>query len=106
MKLKELRKQSNTTQVELSKYLNIARTTYSSYEQKLSEPDIETLCRIADYYGVSLDYLCEHQTNGLQLPALTESQKQLIETILNLNRDNFGIVYGFTMGIYQKQIRG
>lgn len=41
----------------MAQYLKIARTTYSSYEQGRRIPDIDTQNKIADYFGVSLDYL-------------------------------------------------
>jgi len=56
-KLTELRKQKNLTQAELAKILGVARTTYSSYEQGRRKPDDEIQKKIADYFGVSLDFL-------------------------------------------------
>ncbi len=87
-KLIELRKQNKTTQNEIAKYLNIARTTYASYEQKLSEPDIKTLCQIADYYNVSLDYLCNHQRNEIDISYYSSIAKELIKKLPLLNNSN------------------
>jgi transcriptional regulator with XRE-family HTH domain len=56
-RLLELRRISKLTQVELSSKLKIARTTYSGYELGTSEPDNETLERIADFYDVTVDNL-------------------------------------------------
>jgi len=56
-RLLELRKKSKLTQVELSSRLKMARTTYSGYELGTSEPDNDTLEKIADYYGVTTDNL-------------------------------------------------
>ena len=55
--LSELRKQKKLTQNEMAKILGIARTTYSSYEQGRRMPDTDLQNTIADYFGVSLDYL-------------------------------------------------
>ena len=72
MRLKELR--GNKTQVEVAKSLKIPQTTYSNYENGISEPNIKKLIEIADYYGVSLDYLCSHDTTNKQdLGFLTDS---------------------------------
>ncbi|MDT2485182.1 helix-turn-helix transcriptional regulator [Enterococcus avium] len=55
--LTELRKQQKLTQAEMAKILGVARTTYSSYEQGRRKPDDEIQKKIADYFGVSLDFL-------------------------------------------------
>lgn len=56
-KLKELRKTTTLTQSEFAKKIDVARTTYAMYEQGNREPDYETLRKIADYFGVTTDYL-------------------------------------------------
>lgn len=56
-KLKELRTENGKLQREIAEYLGIDRTTYGKYETGASEPDFETLSRIADLYKVSVDYL-------------------------------------------------
>lgn len=105
MKFKELRKNKGATQEEVAKMLNVVKSTYNGYENGNSEPTIATLCKLADYYGVSLDYLCDHKSLALELPPLTENQKQLIKVITQLNRDNLGLAYGFVMALYQKQLQ-
>lgn len=57
IKLEELRRKHKLTQKELSSRLGIARTTYSGYELGTSEPDNETLEKIADFFNVDIDYL-------------------------------------------------
>ena len=64
MKLKELRKNTKKSQEDVAKFLNVARTTYIGYEQETSEPTIDTLCKLADYYGVSMDYLIGRDFNN------------------------------------------
>jgi len=56
-RLRELRIKKKLTQDEFAKILGIARTTYSGYENGSREPDYNTLVKIADYFGVSTDYL-------------------------------------------------
>lgn len=55
--LTELRKQKRLTQEEMAKIIGVARTTYSSYEQGRRTPDVDVQNKIADYFGVTLDYL-------------------------------------------------
>lgn len=55
--LKELRKENNLTQDELSKKLGIAKSTISMYENGNREPDFETMEVIADFFNVDMGYL-------------------------------------------------
>lgn len=57
-RLKELRKEKNLTQKEISKLLDIKQNTYSNYENNKSEPDIQTLIKMADIFKSSIDYIC------------------------------------------------
>ena len=56
-RLCDLRKEKGLTQEEFSTLINISRSTYAQYEINRREPDYEILKRIADFYGVTTDYL-------------------------------------------------
>lgn len=56
-RLKELRKQKGLTLRELAEIFNTSNQVVSRYELGQCEPDFETLCRLADFYGVSIDYI-------------------------------------------------
>lgn len=56
-RLKKLRKERNISQLKLSIDLNMNQNTISRYENMEREADYETLIKIAEYFGVSLDYL-------------------------------------------------
>ena len=47
------RKKRSLTQKELADALGISDKTYSKWETGENEPDVETLCRLAAFYGVS-----------------------------------------------------
>lgn len=49
------------SQKEFASALHLAASTVSSYVQCAREPDFATLIRIADYFGVTTDYLLGHQ---------------------------------------------
>ena len=55
--LAKLRKEQNLGQKELASYLNLSTGTISNYENGIHFPDLHTLCRLADYFGVTTDYL-------------------------------------------------
>lgn len=93
MNLKELRKENGKTQQELAEYLNISQVTYGRYELETHEPNIETLCKLADLYSVSLDYLVNRQFNN-QFGYLSNDEKELISMYRNLNYQNKAILLG------------
>ena len=56
-RLVTLRKAKGISQKEVAVCLRVAVSTMSNYENGVHEPDFETLCKLADYYDVSTDYL-------------------------------------------------
>ena len=63
MRLKELRKQQNISQLKLAMDLQLNQNAISRYETGLREADYSTLIKIADYFDVSIDYLLERTDN-------------------------------------------
>lgn len=57
MKLKELRKAKNLTQADVCAAIGISTQVFSRYERGEHEPDYKTLCKIADFFDVTLDEL-------------------------------------------------
>lgn len=60
MKLKELRIEKGSTQRDVADFVCCTPLTYSRYEREEREPDIDMLCRLADYFQVTVDYLIGH----------------------------------------------
>lgn len=52
-----LRKSKDLTQTELAEKIGLSRSALSLYELEKREPDIDTVKKIATYFGVSIDYL-------------------------------------------------
>ncbi len=63
MRLKLLRERRKITQIKLAFDLHLAQSTISQYESGSREPDKMTLIKLADYFGVSIDYLLERTDN-------------------------------------------
>lgn len=57
MRLRELRKAKGISQLKLAMDLHTNQNTISRYETGEREPGLKELIRLADYFGVSLDYL-------------------------------------------------
>ncbi len=56
-RLQELRKENHVTQKGMAEFLKIQVRSYQSYEGGDRRPDYEKLVALADYFGVSTDYL-------------------------------------------------
>ncbi len=56
-RLKELRIESGLGQEKLADDLEVSHGTISLWENRLREPKLSNLIRIAQYFGVSIDYL-------------------------------------------------
>lgn len=57
VRLKEVRQKSLKKQREVADCLGMKIRSYQLYEEGKTEPNIEKLIALADYFGVSLDYL-------------------------------------------------
>lgn len=55
--LKKIRIQKKLSQLKVAMDLSISREALSHYETGKRSPDIQTLLRLSDYFGVSIDYL-------------------------------------------------
>ena len=55
--IKSIRKKLGITQEELSEKLNVTRQAVSNWETGKTQPDIETLTRMAEVFGVSVEKL-------------------------------------------------
>ena len=55
--IKRLRKNKGLKQQEIADILGVKRNTYSDWENGKCKPNYEKLEKIADFFGVSLDWL-------------------------------------------------
>lgn len=62
-KLKELRTGMKFSQEKMGKIIGAKQSSINRYEKDLTAPPIEILIRYADYFDVSLDYLCGRTKN-------------------------------------------
>lgn len=63
--LRRLREEKKMTMKALGQEIGVAESTISLYEAGKREPDTETLCRIATYFNVSVDYLLGHENSNI-----------------------------------------
>jgi len=55
-RLKELREAKGLSQEELAKSMGVVQKTISSYETGRSEPDIQTIIKLSNFFDVTVGY--------------------------------------------------
>ena len=83
--LVELRRRNRFTQQELAQRLNYSDKAISRWEHAETLPDIETLCKVCDIYGVKFEYLLQvEQPTGGKNPYIVKknSPNKLIISML------------------------
>ena len=68
MRLRDLREDRDLTQAEVASYLCVKQNTYSQYATGTRQLPIDLLIRLAQYYGVSTDYILELTDNPAPYP--------------------------------------
>ena len=71
--IKRVRESLNMTQKDCADRLGVTLRAWQTYEQGVSEPKNELLCKIADMFDVSIDYLLG-RTDVKAVNTLTEDE--------------------------------
>ncbi len=94
MNLKELRLINKKSQSEIAAVVGTTQSNYGKYELGTIEPDISTLVKLADFYGVSLDYLVGREFKN-DLGFLTSTQYETLKKFLELSEADQGVALGY-----------
>jgi len=81
--LRALLEERDITQKQLANDLNIAASTIGGYVQNSSEPDFETLKRLAKYFDVSTDFLLDFRAGN----AATHQEDDLLRIFRSLSAE-------------------
>lgn len=57
LRIKQLREEKGISQLEFAKKINLTQQSVSAYEKGIREPSLDILKTIADFFGVSTDYI-------------------------------------------------
>ena len=79
-RLKDLRIGRKLRQSDMADFLQIDRTTYVKYETGASEPPLLSLIQLAEFFGVSVDYIIGRNT--VNYP---DEEARLLEIFRQLN---------------------
>ena len=95
-RLRQLRRANSLTQERTASLLNVERSTYAKYETNVSMPQQDTLLRLAELFGVSVDYLLGNTatptaSNELRgdgtLPGLTQEETAMLTAFRRLSEE-------------------
>ena len=93
MKLIELRKGKKLSQEYVAKVIGVSQSNYSKYEQGKLEPDISTIIKLANFYDVGLDFLCERPYNN-NLGYISDEIKAIVKDLSKLDPLQLSYVKG------------
>ena len=69
------RKKSCLTQQQLGKMINVSAQAVSKWENDQAEPDVATICKLSQIYGISTDALLTGKDDTLATPDAIPSKK-------------------------------
>ena len=85
MNLSKLREKLGITQRKLALDLGIPPTTLNKYENNLTEPKIEVLIKLADYFHVTVDELIGRPTSLINKMLLNDCEQRILDKVLSMN---------------------
>lgn len=103
-RLKQLRRDRHLTQAQVAKRIGVTAAMVSSYETDIRLPSYEVMVRLADLFGVTVDYLlCRQDKRFLDISDLSEEEAALVCGMVELlkkktersRRDAFAVSVSF-----------
>ena len=104
MNLKKLRKRIGANQKEIATKIGITDKTYANYENGNTEPNIQTIIKLADYFHITTDELLgRNQKNVIDKGLLNDIELDIIDKLQTLDRDNQLRLQAYTYSLWQNQ---
>lgn len=103
-RLKQLRKELGLTQEEFAEKIGYTRTAISAWEIGRNEPSNNDTIKLAEYFGVSTDYLLgKSDIRNPQQINIDDADISFYNGIKGLNDTNKAILKGIIEGLAAKQ---
>ena len=88
--IKRLREERELSQQQLADKLSTSQQNIYKYERDITEPDISTLIRLADFFETSIDYIIgytsiPHKIEPVEKFELNHDEAELMEKYRKLN---------------------
>jgi transcriptional regulator with XRE-family HTH domain len=86
IRLFELRNEKSLSQRDMAKIMNISQGTFNNWENGNTQPSIEQLIALANYFGVSVDYLIGNSDDlgVIRYKSMSEENSKLISLLCNV----------------------
>lgn len=102
IKIKELRSELGFTQKDIAKNLGCNQTAVGKYERGELEPNIQTLIKLSNIFGCSVDYLIGNESDYEIVNVtsqLTKPQSELLSVFNLLSEEDQFQVIGFAKAL-------
>ncbi len=83
-----MRNDRGLTQKDVANVLHVSQNTYSQYEIGVSRYPLDAIIKLAEYYGVSIDYLV----------GLTDDSRYPLDAIIKL-AEYYGVSIDYLVGL-------
>lgn len=108
IRLKELRENAGLSQDSLAKQVGVSQSTVGNWEAGTREPNFSTLQRLADFFGVSTDYLLGRDTDKTKNNKESARTERTLSDILKKYADPDAetlLLYGHGMPMQEIQVK-
>lgn len=109
-RLRDARERLDLKQTDVAKATHISNKILSGYERNISQPSLENLKTLCDFYNISADEILEVHPKkindaGEEAVFLTPQQKRLLSYFDKLNQENKDAVIGLSIVYVRDQTR-
>lgn len=88
-RLRQLRTDKHLTQAQVAKRVGVTSSMVSSYETDIRLPSYDVMIRLADLFGVTVDYLlCRQDKRFVDISSLTDEEAAVVCDMVNLLKRN------------------
>lgn len=85
LRLKQLRLDKHMTQAQVAERIGVTASMVSSYETDIRLPSFEVMVRIADLFGVTVDYLlCREDKRFLDISSLSDEEAAVVCSMIEI----------------------
>ena len=105
--LKKLRENAKISQKQLADIIHVSQQSINKYENHDVEPNIDTLCAIADYFNVSTDYLIgitdvTRKNEAVKEYDLNDREQEFINSFRNLSLQDKELIIALLKRLAEK----